>query len=160
MKKGRERPKRCKSARLSSCDLWQSRGVRFAAGECHRGGVPGCGGRAEALACALSAGTGELLTTVLFYPIELVKARLQAAVRCDAKGSFAYNNAFDGLLCIAREDRASSQLGPLGLGARMDRMTAMRSMCGCVGVCLCVCRPWAERADQGPGCHSASPRPS
>jgi len=52
----------------------------------------------------MGACAGEILTTFMFYPIELVKARLQASSSSDVGGSFAYRGLTDGLSCIAREE--------------------------------------------------------
>lgn len=57
----------------------------------------------KALAAAAAGGTGAVLTTVLFYPVELVKNRLQSSVRGDATG-FVYNGLSDGLLSVLREE--------------------------------------------------------
>mmetsp|Transcript_11127 Transcript_11127/g.20219 ORF Transcript_11127/g.20219 Transcript_11127/m.20219 type:complete len:317 (-) Transcript_11127:46-996(-) len=54
------------------------------------------------LASASAAATGAVLSTILFYPIELVKNRLQAAAR--GKASFAYKGMVDGLRTIWLEE--------------------------------------------------------
>jgi len=56
-----------------------------------------------ALAAASAACLGELLTTVLFFPLELVKCRIQAATECAEDGNFAYAGLGDGLLSVLRE---------------------------------------------------------
>lgn len=56
----------------------------------------------RALAAAAAGGTGAVATTALFYPIELVKNRLQSAVSGD--GGFAYSSLADGLVSTLRED--------------------------------------------------------
>lgn len=43
-----------------------------------------------------------MLTTILFYPVELVKNRLQSAVR--GGNGFAYEGLADGLVCVVREE--------------------------------------------------------
>lgn len=56
----------------------------------------------KAVAAAAAGGTGAVLTTVLFYPVELVKNRLQSAVQGGA--GFAYTSLADGLISILREE--------------------------------------------------------
>lgn len=56
----------------------------------------------KALAAAAAGGTGAVMTTLMFYPVELVKNRLQAATH-DGAG-FAYKGLKDGLLTIVREE--------------------------------------------------------
>eukprot|EP00913_Durusdinium_trenchii_P012359 g11601.t1 len=51
----------------------------------------------------------ELLTTVLFYPVELVKSRLQASANSFASSSYQYSGLADGLLTILQKN------GPQGL---------------------------------------------
>merc|ERR1719323_1761156 len=58
----------------------------------------------EAAAAAAAGSTGAVLTTVLFYPVELVKNRLQSSARGDA--AFAYRGLTDGLRCVVREEGA------------------------------------------------------
>lgn len=60
------------------------------------------GVNARALAAACGASTGELLTTVLFFPVDLVKSRLQAA--SNAGGGHAYKGLVDGLRTILAEE--------------------------------------------------------
>jgi len=57
----------------------------------------------KALAAAAGASSGELLTTAVFYPVELVKSRLQAAVQGEG-GGYAYAGVVDGLRSIVREE--------------------------------------------------------
>ena len=54
-----------------------------------------------ALVSAATASTGSALTTVVLFPLELVKNRLQASV---AGGSFAYSGLVNGLATVLRED--------------------------------------------------------
>ncbi|CAK9063902.1 unnamed protein product [Durusdinium trenchii] len=58
---------------------------------------------------AASITAGELLTTVLFYPVELVKSRLQASANSFASSSYQYSGLADGLLTILQKN------GPQGL---------------------------------------------
>eukprot|EP00435_Cladocopium_sp_Y103_P001231 s1458_g1.t1 len=46
----------------------------------------------------------ELLTTVLFYPVELVKSRLQASAHSFASSSYQYSGLVDGLLSILQKN--------------------------------------------------------
>lgn len=66
-------------------------------------GHPASSVQADALAAAAAASTGELLTTVLFYPVELVKSRIQATSR-SAGGEYAYAGLVDGLQSVLREE--------------------------------------------------------
>jgi len=56
----------------------------------------------KALSAAAACSTGALLTTAMFYPVELVKNRLQAAALGD--GGFAYKGLLDGLKTVFREE--------------------------------------------------------
>lgn len=56
----------------------------------------------SALSAASAGATGALMTTVLFYPVELVKNRLQAAVR--GGSGYAYTSLVDGLQTIVQEE--------------------------------------------------------
>lgn len=61
----------------------------------------------HAKACAATAGAvaGELLTTLMFYPIELIKSRLQATVQAGgAGGGYKYRGLAHGLLCVVKEE--------------------------------------------------------
>lgn len=55
----------------------------------------------DALAAAAAGGTGAVLTTVLFYPTELVKNRMQSSLK---GGDFAYTGLFDGVRTILRAE--------------------------------------------------------
>jgi len=68
------------------------------------------------LASAAAGATGAVLSTILFYPIELVKNRLQAAAQ--GRASFAYKGMIDGLATILRED------GPRGLFVGVSSIAA------------------------------------
>ncbi|OLQ07204.1 FK506-binding protein 1A [Symbiodinium microadriaticum] len=46
----------------------------------------------------------ELITTVVFYPVELVKSRMQAAALTYASSSYGYKGLADGILCILRDE--------------------------------------------------------
>lgn len=63
----------------------------------------------KAFAAAASTTAGELITTVLLYPVELVKSRLQASAQSFGGGCYEYNGLADGLLTVLREE------GPQGL---------------------------------------------
>jgi len=70
---------------------------------------------ARALAAAAGASAGEILTTVLFYPVELVKSRLQATVQGGAgAGGYAYRGLAHGLACVAREEGVRGLFAGLG----------------------------------------------
>jgi len=56
------------------------------------------------LEVAASITAGELLTTVLFYPVELVKSRLQASAQSFASSSYQYSGLVDGLLSILQKN--------------------------------------------------------
>lgn len=58
---------------------------------------------ARACAAAAAACTGELLTAMLFFPLELVKCRLQSSRRSEGCG-FAYSGVADGLVSIVRQE--------------------------------------------------------
>jgi len=58
----------------------------------------------DAWAAAASTTAGELITTVLFYPVELVKSRMQAAALSYASSSYGYKGLADGILCILRDE--------------------------------------------------------
>lgn len=59
----------------------------------------------RALTAAVSACAGELITTGLFFPIELVKCRLQAQLSDDCDdGSFHYSGLTHGIQCILRDE--------------------------------------------------------
>ncbi|CAE8712894.1 unnamed protein product [Polarella glacialis] len=62
-----------------------------------------------AFVAAASTTVGELLTTVLLYPIELVKTRLQTSISKTDGSGFAYTGLLDGLASVLREE------GPQGL---------------------------------------------
>lgn len=65
----------------------------------------GCPDQGRALAAAAGACSGELLTTILLYPLELVKCRLQSSLRgTSTAGSFAYDGVVDGLVAICRQE--------------------------------------------------------
>lgn len=59
---------------------------------------------AKAVAAAAAAGTGAVMTTVMFYPVELVKNRLQSATRSGDGQGFAYTGLADGLSTILRDE--------------------------------------------------------
>jgi len=59
---------------------------------------------AAAFAAAAAAATGATLTTVAFYPVELVKNRLQSATSDGSGDGFRYNGLADGLLTVLREE--------------------------------------------------------
>jgi len=59
---------------------------------------------ATALAAAAAASTGAIMTTVAFYPVELVKNRLQSAIHGGCGGGFQYSGLLDGLQTILRDE--------------------------------------------------------
>lgn len=71
----------------------------------------------QALADAAAGTTGSTLSTLTFYPIELVKNRLQAAAT--GKAGYAYSSMWDGLSTIARESGARGLY--VGLGPILTR---------------------------------------
>jgi len=54
-----------------------------------------------ALAAAAAGATGAAVTTIIFFPVELIKNRLQAS---GPGGGFAYAGLVDGLLTVLREE--------------------------------------------------------
>lgn len=58
----------------------------------------------QAVAAAAAAGTGAVLTTVTFFPVELIKNRLQSATRNGKREGFAYSGLVDGLSTVLREE--------------------------------------------------------
>eukprot|EP00933_Yihiella_yeosuensis_P042908 TRINITY_DN37580_c0_g1_i1.p1 TRINITY_DN37580_c0_g1~~TRINITY_DN37580_c0_g1_i1.p1 ORF type:complete len:345 (+),score=41.72 TRINITY_DN37580_c0_g1_i1:102-1136(+) len=60
--------------------------------------------RRRAFAAAASTTAGELITTVLLYPIDLVKSRLQSSMQSDGGVGYAYNGLRDGLVSVFREE--------------------------------------------------------
>jgi len=63
--------------------------------------------RLRALAAGAAGATGAAITTAIFFPVELVKCRLQASVA--GKRGFVYDGLLHGIVSILRQE------GPLGL---------------------------------------------
>lgn len=72
-------------------------------------------------AAAVASAVGELVATVPFYPLELMKGRLQAASAPGSDNSFQYNGLVHGLSTVLRDE------GFLGLFAGL-RATVVRSL--------------------------------
>lgn len=58
----------------------------------------------EALAAAAGATTGEIITTVAFYPLELMKCRLQSQVVGGGSCAYHYSGVMDGISTVLREE--------------------------------------------------------
>eukprot|EP00930_Biecheleria_cincta_P058249 TRINITY_DN44103_c0_g1_i1.p1 TRINITY_DN44103_c0_g1~~TRINITY_DN44103_c0_g1_i1.p1 ORF type:complete len:350 (-),score=37.09 TRINITY_DN44103_c0_g1_i1:70-1086(-) len=58
----------------------------------------------KAFAAAASTTAGELITTLVLYPVELVKSRLQASAQSFGGGGYEYNGLADGLITVLREE--------------------------------------------------------
>lgn len=58
----------------------------------------------KAFAAAASTTAGELITTILLYPVELVKSRLQASAQSFGGGGYEYTGLADGLMTVLREE--------------------------------------------------------
>eukprot|EP00928_Gymnodinium_smaydae_P031362 TRINITY_DN23036_c0_g1_i1.p1 TRINITY_DN23036_c0_g1~~TRINITY_DN23036_c0_g1_i1.p1 ORF type:complete len:435 (-),score=46.19 TRINITY_DN23036_c0_g1_i1:40-1344(-) len=62
---------------------------------------------ASAFAAGAAAATGAMFTTALFYPVELVKNRLQSGTQDPTSSGFRYSGLVDGLISVWREDGVS-----------------------------------------------------
>ncbi|CAK0879147.1 unnamed protein product [Prorocentrum cordatum] len=97
-----------------------------------RGAAGGLSGeQAEALAAAAGACAGELVTTVAFYPIQLVKCRLQAAIR-GSTDAYAYSGLLHGIGCVFKEEGILGLFG--GISPVMVQVMTIRR-----NKILCLC---------------------